>query len=284
MLIDTHCHLNFKQFAADRDEVIQRAHEAAVAVIINVGSCRDSSQQAVELADAYEMIFAAVGIHPHNVLGVTNEDFLALERLAENKKVVAIGEVGLDYYDYRAPAEEVARKVKAAQADVLLKLFELAKKKQRAVIFHCREALYRNGAGPALYQNGAGQAGEDLLAIIKNSLPMPVRGVVHCFSQDKKFLDVCLDLGLYVSFTANITYKKAQNLRDLIAYAPLDRMLLETDAPYLAPQILRGRRNEPANVKILAQEIARIKKIDFEKVAAVTTESAQRLFGIWIQK
>lgn len=262
MLADTHCHLDFSQFAPDRDEVIQRAQDSGVEFIVNIGSSLSASKRAVELAQANDFIFASVGVHPHYALEVTPADAEEIGRLAQKEKVVAIGEIGLDYYNFKMPQESISQELKIRQQRVLCKFLELAKKTALPIIIHCR------------------QAHQEILGLIQDCLPIPIHGVVHCFSEDKKFLDECLKLGLFVSFTANITYKKSERLRELVAETPLERMLLETDAPYLPPQCFRGKRNEPAYVKFLAQEIARIKKIDFEKVASLTTQNARSLFKI----
>ncbi|MFH2137821.1 MAG: TatD family hydrolase [Candidatus Omnitrophota bacterium] len=262
MMIDTHSHINFFQFDADRKEVIQRARDAGVECIINVGSDVDTSKQSVLLAKEVDFIYAAVGVHPHSALDVTDEDVKTIKRLSKEEKIVGIGEIGLDYFNRRDPDKDIADALKSIQKKVFCQFLELAKEKKIPVVIHCREA------------------GDDVLEIVKDCLGTSIRGVMHCFSQDKQFLDRCLELGLYVSFTGNITYTKAQKLRDVVAYAPLDRVLIETDAPYLAPQDFRGKRNEPAYVKVVAGEIARIKNIDFEKVAQITTENARRLFKI----
>ncbi|MBU4304127.1 MAG: TatD family hydrolase [Candidatus Omnitrophica bacterium] len=261
MLIDTHCHLDFSQFDAERSRVIERAQAADVAYIVNVGADVAGSQESVRLSQQYQCVFAAVGIHPHYASAVTEADMRRIEALSQEKKIVAIGEVGLDYFggnvQYRVDETN-----KRKQADLLRYFIGLAAERRLPLILHCR------------------QAKEDMAQIIRGELKAPVRAVMHCFSQDKEFLDLCLDKGMYVSFTANITYKKADGLRALVAYAPLERILLETDAPFLAPQEHRGRRNEPAYVVHVAREIARIKNIDMEKVAEITTRGACKMFGL----
>jgi len=262
MLIDTHCHLNFEQFACDRDEVIKRAKQAGVGIIINVGACVATSIQSQQLASEYKGIFASVGIHPHYAQAVTKEDITKLVSLTKRDKVIAIGEVGLDYYNRDNSRQKISISARSQQRDILEKFIQLSHKTKLPLIFHCRDAK------------------EDMTAAVRNVGGRYLRGVMHCFCQDRKFLDVCLERGLYISFTGNITYKKAEDLRELIRYMPLERLLLETDAPYLAPQVVRGKRNEPAYIEFIAKEIARIKNIAFEQVAQVTTANAQTLFNI----
>ncbi|MFH1063010.1 MAG: TatD family hydrolase [Candidatus Omnitrophota bacterium] len=262
MLIDTHCHLDFKQFDSDRDEVIKRAEQAGVKYLINVGADMRGSEESIKLAKQYDNIFAAVGIHPHYAQQVTLEDVQHVESLANEQKVIAIGEIGLDYFDHDKPSVLIEKTLRAKQQEVLIKFINLAMRKKLPMIFHCRNAS------------------DDLLPIISENIDAADSAVVHCFAQSKEFLRACFDKGLYASFTANITYKNADKLRELIAYAPLDRIFLETDAPYLAPQQKRGKRNEPAYITFLANEIARIKQIGLEKVAQVTTDNAKSFFNI----
>ncbi|MCP4648981.1 MAG: TatD family hydrolase [PVC group bacterium] len=261
-LIDTHCHINFHQFDEDRKEVIQRARDAGVECMINIGADAETSQQSVDLSGEYEFIFSTAGVHPHYAADTGVDEIDLIEHLVKNEKVVAVGEIGLDYYNRSDPDKDIAKELKAIQQRVFASFLEVAKKTDLPVIIHSRDA------------------GDDVLNILKNCFGSHVRGVMHCYSQDKVFLDRCLDLGLYVSFAGNITYKKAQALREVADYAPLDRILIETDAPFLAPQAVRGRRNEPAHVKIVAEEIARIKKIDLEVVSNQTSENARQLFEI----
>ncbi|MBU1044650.1 MAG: TatD family hydrolase [Candidatus Omnitrophica bacterium] len=262
MLIDTHCHIDFKQFDQDRDEVIKRAEQAGVKYLVNVGADIRGSEESIKLAKQYANIFAAVGIHPHYAQQVNSQDIQYIGELAGSQKVVAIGEIGLDYFDHNNPKVLIEKVLQAKQQDVLIKFIDLAVWKKLPIIFHCRNAA------------------DDLLAIISENINRQNSAVVHCFAQSKEFLRKCLDKGIYVSFTANITYKKADELRTLIAFTPLDRIFLETDAPYLAPQGKRGQRNEPAYITFLASEVARIKQISLEKLAQVTTDSAKSFFKI----
>ncbi|MCG2711898.1 MAG: TatD family hydrolase [Candidatus Omnitrophica bacterium] len=262
MLIDTHCHLDFEQFDADRQDVINRAKEKGIGYIINVAADLSGAVASLKLAAEYDFIFAAAGIHPHYALKTGEDELKRLRVLTDNEKVVALGEVGLDYYNHESREYSIERKIKLKQQELLCAFIEIAKVKELPIIFHCREAH------------------EDLLAILKDNLKNRVKAVVHCFSGTKEFLKDCLDSGLKVSFTANITYKKADGLRALVYYVPLEEMFLETDAPFLTPQAKRGKRNEPSYTRYVAQEVARIKNVDEEKVADITTSNARLFFNI----
>ncbi len=262
MLIDTHCHLDFKQFDADRQDVIDRARGQGIGYMINVAADLNGAEASLKLATEYDFIFATAGIHPHYALKTGEDELNKLRQLIENEKVVALGEVGLDYYNPELGQISIERRIKLKQQELLCAFVEIAKVKELPIIFHCREAH------------------EDLLAILKDNLRGSIKAVVHCFSGNKKFLRNCLDLGLKVSFTANITYKKADELRALVSYVPLEEMFLETDAPFLAPQAKRGKRNEPSYVAYTAQEVARIKNVDMEKLADITTKNARLFFNI----
>ena len=254
MLIDTHCHLDFKDFDADRDGVIDRAVQAGVGAIINVASSIEGSLRAVALAKQYAMVYATLGVHPHDAKSVTDATIADLKALARQAKVVAIGEVGLDYYRNLSPKEE--------QVSAFKKFIHLASDLDLPLILHGREA------------------GQEILEILKREKPKGVRGVMHCFSGDADFLKKCLDLGLYVSFTANITFKKADALRLVARDVPPERLLLETDAPFLAPQALRGKRNEPAYLTHIVGEWSRLLDLSKEDIARITTHNASRLFKL----
>ncbi len=252
MLIDTHCHLDFPPFDADRDLVIQRAKDAGINYFINIGSTLESSAASCELANKYKEIYAVVGVHPHDADTFDLETENKLKILAKNKKVVAIGETGLDYYRNLSSKEN--------QIKAFSKQIELAKELNLPLVIHSRQAEI------------------EVMQILKSA--MPFRAVVHCFSGDENFLKSCLDNGFYISFTCNITYKKAQNLREMVKITPLDRLMLETDAPYLSPEGFRGKRNEPLQIKLLAQEISRIKEVSFEQLAQATTQNAKDFFKL----
>jgi len=250
MLIDSHAHLDFPEFDADRDGVIAAAKAKGVEFIVNVGSSLESSRNSVELARKYASIYATVGVHPHDADKFDAQTATAILKLAGEKKVVAIGEIGLDFYKNYSGRENQIALFKA--------LLKAAKDLRLPVVIHTREAQV------------------ETLDIIKEF--MPLRAVVHCFSGNEKFLDKCLDLGFFVSFTCNITYKKAQNLRDIVKLIPIDRLMLETDCPYLSPEGFRGKRNDPSFVKMLAEGVAQLRGITFEEVANVTTANVRKFF------
>ena len=256
MLIDTHCHLDFSEFKLDRDEVLMRAEGAGVGYIINVASSLENSRASVELSKEYQTIFSSVGVHPHDAKDVSDDAIKEISELADDERVVAIGEVGLDFYRDLSDRD--------VQENVFIEFVRLANQKSLPLILHCRDAS------------------DDLLRILKSEHFYGMRGVVHCFSGDAKFLRECLDLGFLISFTCNITYKKSDNLREIVKAAPLNKIMLETDAPYLSPEGFRGKRNEPLQVKLLAEKIAEIKKIKFEEIAKITTENAKLLFDLKI--
>lgn len=252
MLIDTHCHLDFPEFEQDRDVVIKRAKDNGIDYIINIGSSLQGSIKSQQLSKAYDFIYATVGLHPHEADRFDKEIQSSLEDLAKKDKVVAIGEIGLDYYKNYSKIEN--------QKPLFISLVKLAKDLKLPVVVHSR------------------QAQTDTLKILKDALPLAA--VVHCFSGDEDFLKACLDLGFFISFTCNITYNKATQLRQLVKVTPLDRLLLETDAPFLPPEGFRGKRNEPAYVKYLAQTVANIKEITIDEVAKVTTDNARAFFNL----
>ncbi|MFA5356218.1 MAG: TatD family hydrolase [Candidatus Omnitrophota bacterium] len=252
MLIDTHCHLDFPEFEPDRGEVISRAQKEGIGHIINIGSSLKGSEKSLELSRSYDFIYAAVGLHPHEADISDDSAKARIRELAGQDKVVAIGETGLDYYkNYSARDNQKA---------LFRYLAGLAKDFDLPLVIHNREA----------------QA--DTFKILNEFLPL--RAVVHCFSGDGDFLKSCLGLGFYISFTCNITYKKAESLRGFLRETPLDRLMLETDAPFLPPEGLRGRRNEPSYVRLLAEEAARIKGVSFDEIAKSTTENAIRFFDL----
>lgn len=284
MLIDTHCHLNFHAFKNDLDEVIKRAKKEGVEKIIIPGAKIDSSERAIEIAQKYAHCYAAVGIHPHHTADMRILGYYDIKRklieLVKEKKVVAIGETGLDYHVYQQLKDKsgvVTKETKQQQKELFKIHLEVAKELNLPVIFHCREAF------------------GDIIPIITEHIqnsPVPPRrsacahlrgeyslsGVFHCFGGTKKDLEEVLNLGFYIGFDGNITYKNADNLREIVAATPMDRLLLETDAPFLSPEPFRGQRNEPKNVKIVAGEVARIKEMEVNGVERKTTENVQKLF------
>ena len=254
MLVDTHCHLDFKEFDQDRKEVIDRATASGVRYMINVSSSLKSCRGSLDLARDNDSIFAALGMHPQDASGADDHAFSEIVSMSEKGKVVAIGEVGLDFYRQASP-----RKI---QIPVFGRFVRLAVELQLPLVIHNRSA------------------DDEVLSVLKQEAGGSPRGVMHCFSGDKDFLERCLSMGLYVSFTCNVTFKNAAGLREVASYVPMDRLLLETDCPFLAPQAVRGKRNEPSYLRYLADELARIKETSVEEIARATTENALNLFGL----
>ena len=253
-LIDTHAHLDSGQFAADRDAVIARAAEAAISHILTIGCDIASSQASVEIAAAHPSVYAAVGIHPHDAGEADVAGLEELRRLAAEPKVVAIGEIGLDFYRDRSPRE--------VQRQTFCQQIRLAREVGLPVIVHDREAH------------------AEVLQILREERASEVGGVLHCFSGDLAMARACIELDFYISFPGTITYPKNEAAHDVVRAIPIDQMLVETDCPYLAPQAYRGRRNEPAYVRHTAEAIAKIKGLSIEDVARITTLNAFNLFGI----
>jgi TatD DNase family protein len=252
ILVDTHCHLDFPDYDHDRDVVINRARECGVEYIINIGSSVEGSKRSVELAHKYECIYAVVGCHPHEADRIGKDDFNIIRKLSGEKKVVAVGETGLDYFKNYAQRDN--------QLSLFTVLIGVAKKVNLPLVIHTRDAQ------------------EDTLRVLREF--MPVKAVVHCFSGDKNFLSTCLDLGFMISFTCNLTYKKATSLREAAKETPLKNLLLETDAPYLSPEGFRGKRNDPSQIKLLAEFVADLKGIALEEVAGQTTQNARDFFNL----
>ncbi|MFJ8248116.1 TatD family hydrolase [Peribacillus asahii] len=254
MLFDTHVHLNAEQFEEDLTEVITRAQEAGVANMIVVGFDRPTITKAMELVETYDFLYAAVGWHPVDAIDMTDADLEWIESLAAHPKVVAIGEMGLDYYWDKSPKE--------IQMEVFRKQIRLAKRVRLPIIIHNREAT------------------ADIITILREEEASLVGGIMHCFSGSVETAKECLEMNFYISLGGPVTFKNAKKPKEVAAEVPLDRLLIETDCPYLAPHPFRGKRNEPAYVKLVAEQIADIKQVSVEEVARITTENAKKIFGI----
>ena len=254
MLIDTHAHLDMGEFKDDRDAVLRRAREAGVEYIITIGTTIESSRDAIHLAEEYDFVYAAVGIHPHEVKDVPHAAYETLRNFAKHKKVVAYGEVGLDYYYEHSPRSDQKRKLR----DMLGEAREL----DLPIIIHDRDAH------------------EDTLNILSEEWSPDLGGVMHCFSGNIEMARKVVEMGLSISIAGPVTFRNAKSLREIVRQIPIEHLLIETDAPYLAPQPARGKRNEPAYVRYTAEAIAQIKGLTFEDVARVTSHNAMRLFGI----
>jgi len=258
MLIDTHCHLDFPEFNQDRRDVIERARKAGVGYIINIGSSLEGTRKSVELAKEHSIIYSSLGIHPHYAKDVGGKVPDELKALTKNKKVVAIGETGLDYYRNLSPKE--------LQKTLFMDFIALAKETCLPIIIHTREAH------------------QDVLDILKKEFKGGLKGVVHCFSANEAYLKEYLKMGLYISFTCNLTFKNAKGLRFLAKKVPIERLLLETDAPFMAPQAFRGRRNEPSYLTHLVKELTGIYGLSEGDIARITTHNARVLFGLPIEE
>lgn len=255
MLVDTHCHVNFKEYNPDRRDVVRRSLDSGVKMI-NVGISVKDSREVVALAREYDSgVWASVGIHPSEILSVHNE-FSELKELAKEDKVVAIGECGLDFFRLLKNREAHMYQ----QEMSFRKHIELALSLSLPLIVHSREAY-----------------GETLKILREEGV---TKGVVHCFTGSIEDAMSFMDLGLYVSFTGIISFPNTRDLEEVVRQVPLGRMMIETDAPFLAPQAYRGERNEPAYVIEVAKRVAEIKGMSFEEVAMMTTQNARDLFGI----
>lgn len=254
--IDTHTHLTFHQFDEDREDVIRRAWDAGLSSVIAVGAGEGiaGNEAAIALAKRNDRIFATVGIHPHDAKDATEEWYSKLAGLATNERVVAIGELGLDYYHKHSPVD--------AQKDCFKKLLELADRVEKPVVIHDRDAH------------------DDVWSVMKEAGLPKKGGVFHCFSGDVGFADRIVAEGFYISIPGVITFKNSRVMQEVVSETPLERLLIETDCPYLSPEPYRGKRNEPAYVVEVARKIAEIKGLSLEDVARVTTLNAKRLFEL----
>jgi TatD DNase family protein len=258
-LVDTHSHLDMKDFDPDREQVIARALAAGVTTIITVGTDIDSDRQALALADKHPQVYAAVGLHPHEADRVTEADILQLAELAKHPKVVAIGETGLDFYRNYSTRE--------AQFKIFREQLELAARVRQPIIIHSR------------------QAEPDTVAVLsewvkRHSLKLP--GVIHCFSGSAETAEKYLKLGFFISFAGFVTYPNSR-APQIVKTIPIDRIVVETDCPFLTPQFHRGKRNEPAYVRLTAETLATALEVTPEEFSRQTTENAKRLFKFEIR-
>jgi TatD DNase family protein len=254
VLVDTHTHVQMPQFVEDRTQVIKAAFEQGVERLIVPGIDADSSRAAVELAAEYpDRVFAAVGVHPHDATTLDEASLATLRDLAQRPGVVAIGETGLDFYRNLSPRQ--------TQFDALITQLHLARERDLPVIIHNRESH------------------AEMVSTLR-AHAVGLRGVFHCFTGDRAMARDALDLDFWLSFAGPVTYPRNVELAEVAAWAPLDRILVETDAPYLAPQPFRGKRNEPRHVAVTARRIAELRGMPFEELAAATTRNAATLFQL----
>lgn len=257
MLIDSHCHLSFKDYAdTGIEDILKHAQESGVTQMITIGAGEgfEGNQKAIQLAQQYPEIYCTVGIHPHDAKIVTPDIVCQVEELAKNEKVVAIGEIGLDFHYENSPKE--------VQEKIFDQFVKLAQKIKKPIVIHDRDA------------------GDKTWQILKDNEVKENEVMIHCFTGTMDLAKKYLDLGCYLSFTGIITFKKAQDLREVVKITPLEKLLIETDSPYLAPNPYRGKRNEPAYVKYVAEKVGEIKGVSFEEVAAATTSNAKSFFKL----
>lgn len=254
-LIDTHAHLDMKGYKGKVEDVLARALEAGVDRIINIASSAESNKKVLKLVNTHSMIYGALGIHPHDAKTVNGKIMdLIQKEAASNDKIVAIGEVGLDYhYNHSEPL---------IQKSVLREFVRIAKSLQLPIIIHDRKAH------------------DDTYNILKEERAEKVGGVYHCFSGDYEYAKKVMDLGFNISVTGIVTFKTAKTMQDVIKRVPLDRIMIETDSPYLSPEPFRGKRNEPAFVKYVAMKIAELRGEDYDTIVKATTENAEKLFKL----
>jgi len=252
--IDSHVHLFFPDYDQDRADVIKRAEENGVKGFINVGTDFASSQQALKMAEQYDQIWSTAGFHPHDAKDADAEAMRMIENILHNHRVVAIGEIGLDFFRNLSSRE--------VQENVLIQFIEMQKRVNKPLVLHCRDAY------------------EELVSLFQKQDGPPYDGVMHCYSSDKAMMFRLLDLGFYISFAGPLTYKKNDLLREACKTCPLDRLLLETDAPFLPPQTMRGKRNESSYMMETARVAADLHTISVEELGKRTSENTKRLFRL----
>jgi len=256
-LVDSHAHIDFPQFAEDREAMLERARAAGVTTLLAIGTGPgpEKLDSAIPFAEQHDWIFATVGIHPHEAKEVTQTHLEELSRLAKHPKVIAWGEIGLDYYYDHSPRD--------VQEKVFREQMALARQAELPIIIHCRDAW------------------TDCLNMLEQYWkPTGLGGILHCFSSTLEDARRGIEMGFLISFAGNSTYPKAQNLRDVAKGLPLEKLLIETDSPYLAPQPFRGKRNEPAYVTEVARTLASVRNLSPDELAAATAENFRRLFRL----
>jgi TatD DNase family protein len=259
MFVDSHAHIDGEEYDADRDEVVKRAREAGVCAILNVGTGDPHSgslERAVEVAERYEDVYAAVGVHPHDARLFNDEATRRIQALVKKSpRVIAWGEIGLDYHYDNSPRD--------VQREVFTQQLRLAREAGLPVVIHSREA------------------DEDTVIILRAELSgAESRGVMHCFGGSRRMMEMVVELGFMISFAGNVTFKKAEDLREVARNVPLERLLVETDCPFLTPVPFRGRRNEPARVREVAQFLGELRGMTLEEMGRLTSENFARFFGL----
>ncbi len=249
---DSHTHYNSENFENDRKEIIEETYKSGITTIMCAGYNLEQSKNAVKLSEENSFIYASVGISPNDIEDFSEKNLKQIEKLGQNKKVVAIGEIGLDYYWNKENKEK--------QKDLFIKQIDIANHLNKPIVIHTRDAWV------------------DTIEILKNHI-VKEKGVFHCCPLNQELIKEALKLDFYISFSGNITFKNAKS-KDVVNLVPLERLLIETDSPYLTPEPFRGRRNDSRNVKLVAKKISEIKEKSLEEVAKITYENARRLFKI----
>jgi len=261
--VDSHAHLEMEQFNNDRSAVLQRAQDVGIETILAIGSGTGpgSLDCAIQLADQHEFIYATIGIHPHEAKLASDADFEELAQLAKRPKVIAWGEIGLDYFYDHSPRD--------VQQQVFLKQLRLAQAAQLPIVIHCRPSDHSEDAW------------QDCLKLLQEQwAPSGLGGILHCFTGTWTHAQQALDMGFMISFAGNVTFPKAQQIREAAKQAPLDRMLIETDSPFLAPVPHRGKRNEPSFVKEVARQLGELRGLSTEDVGLQTAKNFYRFFSL----
>ena len=253
-LFDSHAHYNDEKFEDDREKIIQEIYDSGVAKIINAGYSLESSKKAIKIAEEYSFMYATVGVSPNDIENLPENYLEQIEELAKNKKVVAIGEIGLDYYWNKENKDK--------QKEVFINQIKLANKLNLPIVIHTREAVM------------------DTIDILKNQIECINKGVFHCCPLNPELIKETLKLGFYISFAGPVTFKNSKNASDVVSLVPMDKLLIETDSPYLSPEPLRGRRNDSRNVRYIAEKIANIKGLEVEEIAKQTYENAKTIFKL----
>lgn len=254
MLIDTHVHLNADHYDEDLEDVIERARNAGIEKMVVVGFDKDTIERTMKLIESYDDVYGVIGWHPVDAVDCTDDDLKWIEDLSSHEKIIGIGETGLDYHWDKSPED--------VQKEVFKKQLALARRVNLPIIIHNREST------------------EDCVAILKEENAEDIGGIMHAFSADEDVADEVLDMNFYISLGGPVTFKNARLPKDIAVHVPLERLLVETDAPFLTPHPYRGKRNEPSYVKLVAEQIADLRGMSYEDFAKATTENAKRLFGI----
>jgi TatD DNase family protein len=251
---DSHAHYNDEKFNEDRDNIINELYNKGITNIINAGYNLNSTKEAIQISDKYQFIYATAGISPNDLTDYSDEALNEIFKMAKNKKIVAIGEIGLDYY--------WDKENKSKQQEAFIKQIEIANNINKPIVIHTREAIY------------------DTLEILKNKIECKEKGVFHCCPLNVDLVREALKLGFYISFAGPVTFKSSKNANDVINMVPIEKMLIETDSPYLSPEPVRGTRNNSENLKYIANKIAIVKQKSLEEIASVTYKNTKEIFKI----